>query len=237
MSNPMSQFEVVNLFQISNGLSFTNASLFMLLGFAIISLTLYYGTKNMQIIPGKFQFVIEYIYSFIENTLISAAGGNAKNHVGFIISIFLFILVGNLLGMIPGSFTVTSHLSVTLAMAFITFIYVNVIAFKTHGLHFFTLFLPAGTPLWMAPLMIIIEIFAYLVRPFSLAVRLAANMIAGHTMLKVIAGLVLKNWFIAIFPFAFVIVLTGFEVFVAILQAYIFTVLSCVYLNDALNMH
>ncbi|NDA91594.1 MAG: ATP synthase F0 subunit A, partial [Alphaproteobacteria bacterium] len=152
--------------------------------------------------------------------------------------LFMFIMVCNLFGMIPYGFTVTSHISITFALAMMVFLLVTLLGFILHGFHFFSLFLPAGTPWWLAPLMILIELFAYLARPVSLSLRLAANMVAGHVLLKVIAGFIVSMaFYLKIFPIPFISVLIGFEIFVAILQAYIFTILSCVYLNDAINLH
>jgi F-type H+-transporting ATPase subunit a len=139
--------------------------------------------------------------------------------------------------MLPYSFTTTSHIAVTFAFAVIMFIIVNIIAFKKHGLKFFSFFLPTGTPLWLAPLMILIELFTYLARPISLSIRLAANIVAGHILLKVLAGFIIMMGFFGFIPAVFVVIFTCFEIFVAILQAYIFTILICVYLNDAVNLH
>jgi len=156
-----------------------------------------------------------------------------------VFTLFMFVLFGNLLGMLPYSFTFTSHIIVTFAMALGIFTFVTLLAIFKHGpIKFIGFFLPAGTPWWMAPLMFFIEIFAYMARPVSLSVRLAANMLAGHTMLKVIAGFVVTLGLIGGWvPLSLLVVLTGFEFFVAILQAYIFTILTCVYINDAVHLH
>jgi F-type H+-transporting ATPase subunit a len=165
-------------------------------------------------------------------------GPKGKKFVPLMFTLFMFILTCNLFGMIPYSFTVTSHISITFALAMMVFLLVTLLGFYLHGFHFFSLFLPAGTPWWLAPLMVVIELFAYLARPVSLSLRLAANMVAGHVLLKVVAGFVVSMAiYLKFLPIPFIVVLIGFEIFVAILQAYIFTILSCVYLNDAINLH
>ena len=225
-------------------LEFTNSAFYMLLSLLSISFLLFGFRTKQNVddveshIPTKWQVISEMSYDFIAKMVTSVAGSEGMKHYTLVFSLFLFILFGNLLGMLPYGFTLTSHISVTVVLALIVFLYVNFIAFSTHGIKYFKMFLPAGTPWWLAPLMVFIEVFAYLARPFSLAVRLAANMMAGHTMLKIIASFVLAmNFLLACFPFTFTVVLMGFEVFVAVLQAYIFAVLTCVYLNDALHMH
>jgi F-type H+-transporting ATPase subunit a len=165
-------------------------------------------------------------------------GAKGKKFVPLIFTLFMFILTCNVFGMIPYGFTVTSHISITFALAMMVFLLVTLFGIYLHGFHFFSLFLPAGTPWWLAPLMVVIELFAYLARPVSLSLRLAANMVAGHVLLKVMAGFVVSMAiYLKILPIPFIVVLIGFELFVAALQAYIFTILSCVYLNDALNLH
>ena len=149
----------------------------------------------------------------------------------------MFILVGNLLGMIPYSYTFTSQIIVTFAMAITVFVGVTVIALIKHGLHFFTFFFPSGAPVYMAPLLIPIEILSYLSRPVSLSVRLFANMMAGHTMMKVFGGFVVSLGLFGVAPLAILVALTGFEILVAVLQAYVFTILTCIYLHDALELH
>ncbi len=165
-------------------------------------------------------------------------GAEGRPYFPFIFTLFMFVLFCNLFGMIPFSFTVTSHIIVTFAFAALVFLGVVSIAIVKHGFgKFISNFLPHGTPLWLAPLIFVIEIISYLARPISLSIRLAANMMAGHVMLKVIAGFVFGMGLLGVAPFALLILLTGFEIFVAVLQAYIFTVLTCVYLNDALHLH
>lgn len=239
--NPLAQFEVKSLLDLhlaGYNVSFTNSSLFMLiaimLGTALMTLTV----RKSATVPGRLQMLSEMLYEFVANMLYDIAGPKGKQFFPFVFSAFLFVLICNLLGMIPYSFTVTSHIIVTFALAITAFLIVVLTGFIKHGLHFLSFFLPKGTPLWMAPLMIFIELFSFLARPMSLSVRLAANMMAGHTMLKIIAGFVIAlSWWGGWMPLGALVVLTGFEIFVAVLQAYIFAILICVYLNDAINLH
>lgn len=241
--SPLAQFEVKTLFPMpelaGHNIDFTNASLFMILAAAATMLLLGAGMRSRAMIPGRWQTLVESAYGFVSSTVKDNIGHEGKAYFPLIFSLFMFILMCNLLGMIPFSFTVTSHIIVTFALAIAIFLMVTLIAIFKHGLFgFLGSFLPHGTPWWMAPMMYLIELFSYLARPVSLSVRLTANMMAGHTMLKVIAGFVitlgvLGGWA----PLALLVVLTGFEVFVAVLQAYIFTVLTCVYLNSALHLH
>lgn len=239
--SPLQQFEVRRLIPLElkgADISFTNASLFMVLAVAAIAVFILGGMRRHALVPGRWQGAAEVLYEFIAGMVKDNVGTAGRAYFPFIFSLFMFILACNLLGMTPYGFTVTSHIIVTAAMAVAVFVGVTVIGFWKHGLGYFHIFLPSGTPGWMAPLMIPIEIVAYLARPVSLSIRLAANMMAGHTMLKVIAGFVIGlGWLFGWLPFAFLAVLVGFEIFVAILQAYIFSILTCVYLNDALHMH
>lgn len=241
-NSPLAQFKVKPLIRLPEvagyDISFTNASLFMVLAVASVALLFLLGMRQRAVVPGRLQSFTESIYEFVAQTLRDNAGKEALKYFPFIFCLFLFVLACNLLGMIPYSFTVTSHIIVTFAMAIVIFIGVTLIGIFKHGVKFLGLFLPHGTPWWMAPMMFLIEIFSYLARPVSLSIRLAANMMAGHAMLKVIAGFVimlgvLGGWV----PLALLVVLTGFEIGIAFLQAYIFTVLTCVYLNDALHLH
>jgi F-type H+-transporting ATPase subunit a len=240
--SPLAQFEVHPLIPFRLGeldLSFTNASLWMVIASLMVTFLMFMGVRGRQLVPGRWQSLSEVMVQFVGNTVRDCAGNAGMKYFPLIFSLFMFILLCNLLGMIPYSFTVTSHIIVTFALAIIIFLACTLLAIVKHGPgKFMHSFLPEGTPWWMAPLMYFIELFSYLARPVSLSVRLAANMMAGHTMLKVIAGFVvmlgvLGGWA----PFALLIVLTGFEVGIAVLQAYIFTVLTCVYLNNALHLH
>lgn len=239
--SPLAQFEIHPLIDFKAGdidLSFTNASLMMVLAVSAILFFLIGSTRPRALVPGRWQAVAEMFYEFVANLIKENVGNEGRQYFPLIFSVFMFVLFCNLLGMLPYSFTVTSHIAVTFFMAGALFIMVTTVGIIRHGFHFFSLFLPQGTPGWMAPLMVLIELFAYLARPVSLSVRLAANMLAGHTMLKVIAGFVIMLGFIGGWaPFALLIALSGFEIFVAVLQAYIFAILLCVYLNDSVNLH
>ena len=241
-SNPMHQFEVYSIGpEIILGpanLSFTNSSLFMAVSSATIMLLLFFGTKKKSIIPSKIQLVAEMSYSFVAKMINDTAGADAKPFFPFIFTLFMFVLFCNMIGMLPYSFTVTSHIIVTFALAATVFVGVTVIGFIKHGIKYLELFVPKGVPVALLPLIIIIEIISYLSRPVSLSVRLFANMMAGHTMLKVFGGFVISlgllgGWL----PLGFSVALTGLEILVAFLQAYVFAILTCIYLNDALNLH
>ena len=241
-SNPMQQFNVNKIgpeIKISGvDLSFTNASLYMIISASIILLFLFMGTKDKKIIPGKIQLIAEMFYTFVAKMISDTAGSKAKPYFPFIFSLFMFVLFCNMIGMLPYSFTVTSHIIVTLIMALFIFVAVTIIGFLKHGLKYLSIFVPSGVPGVLLPLITIIEIISYLSRPVSLSVRLFANMMAGHTMLKVFGGFVISlgilgGWL----PLSFSVALTGLEILVAFLQAYVFAILTCIYLNDALNLH
>lgn len=239
--SPLDQFrvkEIVNLQIFGYDTSITNSSLFMLLVGVFIVFYFMLAFRGKGLVPSRFQLSGELVYGMITGMLDQNVGAKGKKFVPLIFTLFMFILTCNLFGMIPYGFTVTSHISITFALAMMVFLLVTLFGIYLHGFHFFSLFLPAGTPWWLAPLMVVIELFAYLARPVSLSLRLAANMVAGHVLLKVMAGFVVSMAiYLKILPIPFIVVLIGFELFVAALQAYIFTILSCVYLNDALNLH
>ncbi len=241
-ANPMHQFQVYRIGpEIKFGtvdLSFTNASLFMLLSAVSICLFLYFGSKQKRIIPGRLQLISEIFYNFIAKMISDTAGSKAKPYFPFIFTLFMFVLLCNMIGMLPYSFTVTSHIIVTLVMALFIFVAVTIIGFIKHGFKYLKIFVPQGVPVVLLPLITIIEIISYLSRPVSLSVRLFANMMAGHTMLKVFGSFVISlgllgGWL----PLSFSVALTGLEILVAFLQAYVFAILTCIYLNDALNLH
>jgi len=239
--SPLDQFkvkEIVNIQIFGYDASITNSSLFMLLVGTFIVVYFMLAFRGKGLVPSRFQLSGELAYGMITGMLDQNVGTKGKKFVPLIFTLFMFILSCNLFGMIPYGFTVTSHISITFALAMMVFLLVTLLGIYLHGFHFFSLFLPAGTPWWLAPLMVVIELFAYLARPVSLSLRLAANMVAGHVLLKVMAGFVVSMAiYLKILPIPFIVVLIGFELFVAVLQAYIFTILSCVYLNDALNLH
>ena len=240
MASPLKQFEIKEIYPIElfgYDISFTNSSLFMSLALILAILLFYAGSHKKAMIPGRLQMFTESIYMFVANILKSNVGVEGRRYFPLIFCLFIYILFGNLLGLLPYSFTFTSHIIVTFAMAFSLFILITFIGFYKHGLHYFNLFLPKGLPWWLAPIIFVIEVISYFVRPFSLSLRLTANMMAGHILLKVIASFIFALGVFGIFPFAFLFVMTGFEIFIAFLHAYIFTLLTCIYLNDAVNMH
>ena len=241
-TNPMHQFKVYRIgpeIDIAGvDLSFTNASLFMLISAILVALLLLIGTKEKKLIPSKAQLISEMLYNFISKMISDTAGKKAKPYFPFIFSLFVFILFCNMVGMLPYSFTVTSHIIVTLSFAIFIFIGVTILGFIIHGFKYLKIFVPSGVPVVLLPIISIIEIISYLSRPVSLSVRLFANMMAGHTMLKVFGGFVISlglvgGWL----PLTFSVALTGLEILVAFLQAYVFAILTCIYLNDALNLH
>jgi F-type H+-transporting ATPase subunit a len=239
--SPLEQFQIKRLIPIEIGgldLSFTNSALFMLIAVALITLFLTYSMSSRALVPGRLQSMAELSYEFIANMIRENVGTEGRRYFPFIFTLFMFILFGNLLGMIPYSFTYTSHIIVTFAMAAVVFVGVTVIGFARHGAKFLKLFVPSGVPVFLLPLLVVIEVLSYLTRPISLSVRLFANMMAGHTMLKVFAGFVVALGFLAGWaPLAFIVALTGLEIGIAVLQAYVFTILTCIYLNDAIHLH
>lgn len=239
-SNPIHQFEIKRLIPLEIAgydISFTNSSAMMTVALLVIFTFLYFSGRDLKTIPTRLQALAETIFKMIDGMIMDTSGPEARKFMPFVFSLFLFILTCNLLGMIPFSFTVTSHIIVTFAMAGFIFVSVTLIGFARHGLHYFSLFLPSGTPLAIAPILFVIEFFAYFIRPISLSVRLAANMTAGHVVLKVIATLTIMSGIFGVLPFMLLTLLIGFEIFVALIQAYIFTVLTCVYLSDAIKLH
>jgi F-type H+-transporting ATPase subunit a len=243
--NPLKQFlvkPIIPLEVLGYNLAFSNSALFMLLAMLIIFIWGFSYRKSLANCDGvrkinRIQAASEFLVESVEKTLKGTCGTRGLKYIPEIFSLYFFIVLCNLLGMIPGGFTVTSHILVTFILAMVLFIFINIIGFYNHGLHYFSILAPKGTPGFLLPLMIVIELFTYLSRPISLSLRLAANMTAGHIVLKVFASFAVLSGIGVIFPFAMLIILTGFEFFVAILQAYIFTILASVYLNDALNLH
>ena len=241
-TNPMHQFEVYKIGPEINlggvNLSYTNSSLFMTLSAILILTLLFFGTKKKSLIPSKIQLITEISYTFVAKMINDTAGSSAKSFFPFVFTLFMFVLFCNMVGMLPYSFTVTSHIIVTFILAAFVFLGVTVIGFIKHGFKYLELFVPKGVPVVLLPLIVVIEIISYLSRPVSLSVRLFANMMAGHTMIKVFGGFVISlgivgGWL----PLSFSVALTGLEILVAFLQAYVFAILTCIYLNDALNLH
>ena len=246
MASPLAQFEIKNYYPIELmgiDISFTNSSLAMLITSSVIIFFMYMGIRNPSIIPSRLQVMLEISYEFIGNMINDNIGKEGMKYFSFIFTLFMFILLGNLIGMMPYSFTWTSHIIVTFALSFFIFIAVTLIAIAKHGLiKFLKFFAPSGVPKPMLILLIPIEVISYLSRPISLSVRLFANMMAGHTLLKVIAGFVFvlgANSFIigGALPIAFLVALTGLEIVIAFLQAYVFAILTCLYINDAIHLH
>ncbi len=239
--SPLAQFEIKTLIPLKLSdfdVSYTNSALFMSLTLIFVILFLVLGVRRRAIVPGRWQSMAEISYEFVANLLRDTVGNEGRKYFPFVFTLFMFILFGNMLGMIPYSFTFTSHIIVTFAMALIVFIGVTILGFLKHGFHFFSFFVPPGVSIVLWPLMIPIEIISYLSRPISLAVRLFANLTAGHTMLKVFAGFVVSLGVVGgVLPFAFVVALTGLELLIAFLQAYVFTILTCFYINDAIHLH
>lgn len=238
---PLAQFEIKTLVPLQMGgsdVSFTNSAFFMSLAVILVASFLVFGMRKRALVPGRWQSMAELSYEFVANLLRDTVGNEGRKYFPFVFTLFMFILFGNMLGMIPYSFTFTSHIIVTFALAALVFIGVTILGFVKHGFHFFSFFVPPGVSVVLWPLMIPIEIISYLSRPISLAVRLFANLTAGHTMLKVFAGFVVSLGIVGgILPLAFVVALTGLELLIAFLQAYVFTILTCFYINDALHLH
>jgi len=243
--DPIHQFHINKIIPLEVGgydLSFTNSSLFMVATVIVAGAFLYLTTSERALVPSRLQSVSEMAYEFVANMLRDAAGKQGMKFFPLVFSLFMFVLVANLLGMFPYFFTVTSHIIVTFCLAMLVIGTVVVYGFAKHGLHFFNLFVPSGVPKVLLPLVIAIEVISFLSRPISLSVRLFANMLAGHITLKVFAGFVVSlgamggiGYAGAVLPLAMAVALTGLEFLVAFLQAYVFAVLTCMYLNDALH--
>lgn len=247
--DPLHQFNINPIVPIMVGntdISFSNSALSMVAAMVMASTLMIAGGRKAKMIPGRIQCISEAIYEFISKLVIDNCGREAVPYVPFVFSIFVFILFGNLLGMVPGLFTFTSHIIVTFGIAVLTVGAVTGIGFARNGLEFLRIFMPSGVPLYVAPLLVPVEIISYLSRPISLSVRLFANMMAGHTMLKVFASFsvmgiaslgMVKGMAIAVGPMLINVALTGFELMVACLQAYVFVILTCIYLRDAIHPH
>lgn len=243
--DPIHQFHIDRIFHLQvSGLdvSFTNASLFMVIVVLGISFLMILGTSSRQMIPGRLQSLAEMSYEFVASTVRLSAGNDGMRFFPFIFSLFMFVLFANMIGLFPYTFTVTSQIVVTFALAILVIGLVIVYGFMRHGTHFLGLFVPSGVAPALLPFMVLIEVISFISRPVSLSVRLFANMLAGHITLKVMGGFVVSllgagaaYWIIAPLPFAMTVILTAFELLVALLQAYVFAILSCVYLNDAIH--
>ena len=239
MASPIEQFQVKPIIPIIN---FTNSSLFMIGTTAVIVGGLLYATRKRALIPGRAQSVAEILHDFVATTVTDTTGREGMKFFPFVFSLFMFVLTANLLGMVPGFFTVTSQIVVTFALALLVIGTVIIYGFVAHGLHFLGLFVPSRLPTWLLPFISVIEIISFLSRPISLSLRLFANMLAGHIALKVFGGFVVSLGTAGIgiallspLPLLMAVALTALEFLVAALQAYVFTVLTCIYLNDALH--
>lgn len=218
-------------------ISYTNSALLMTIAVALITLLLVVGTRRRAMVPGRLQSVAEMSYEFIAGMVNENIGHDGIEFFPLVFSIFMFVLFGNMLGLIPYSFTFTSHIIVTFALAIFVFLIATLVAFARHGIHFFSFFFPPGAPVFMAPILVPIEIVSYLSRPVSLSIRLFANMMAGHTMMAVFAGFTITLGLFGFFPIAINVALFALEVIVTALQAYVFTILTCLYLRDAVHLH
>lgn len=216
--------------------AFSKAAVFMLVSVAFITVFLVLTTNRRALVPGRWQCLTEVWYEFIADMVKETVGPDGRRYFPFIFTVFSFIVTMNLLGMLPYAYTVTSHIAVTGALALMVFVLVTAIALKRHGLHFLSFFVPKDVPFVMLLLVVPIEVLSYFMRPISHSVRLFANMTAGHTMLKVFGGFVVKMGIFGVLPLALIIALTGLEVAIAFLQAYVFTILTCLYLNDAIHL-
>ena len=240
MADPIHQFEIKELIPLEifeTNISYTNSSLFMSLAIIFVTLLLLLSIKNKSLIPSRLQSISEIFYEFISNMVSDNIGDKGRKFFPLIFTLFTFLLFGNMLGMLPYSFTFTSHIIVTFVLAMFIFLLVTLLGIFIHGFKFFGLFVPKGVPMLMLPLMVPIEIISYLSRPISLSVRLFANMMAGHTMLKIFAGFIVPLGIFGLAPLIVDVALTALEVLIAILQAYVFTILTCLYLNEAINLH
>ena len=241
----LGQFELhTALGGLGRSVNFTNSNLMMLLAGALILGTLFIGMRPRAVIPGRLQSLGEIAYSGLMGMAVGSIGPEGKRFFPFIFTLFFFVLMGNLLGLLPYSFTYTSHIAVTFGLALMVIVVVTVVSLRIHGLHFFSYFFPVGAPKLLAPLIIPIEVISYLSRPVSLAIRLFANMVAGHVMFEVFATFVVLlagagalGTAAGILPMAINVVLVGFELLVAVLQAYVFAILTCIYLHDAVHLH
>ncbi len=249
MANPMEQFAVKTIKPLEVAgydVSFTNSSLWMLIALVAISAFLFIGTARPQLVPGRMQAATEYLYDFVRKMLDENVGPEGRRFAPLIFSIFIFVLACNLLGLIPwvGAFTPTSHVVVTFGLAMIVFVTVCIVGFWHHGLHFFSLFWPKDANIFLGAFVFLIEFLSFLTRPFTLAIRLFANMTAGHVLLKVFGTFVVTlgsfgalPYVLGILPLGVTIALTALEVLIAVVQAYVFALLASLYLNDAVNLH
>jgi F-type H+-transporting ATPase subunit a len=245
-ADPIHQFQITKYFTLGHiggqEIAFTNSSAYMFAAVAIISLLMIAGTARRQLVPGRLQSLAELSYEFVATTIRSSAGTEGMRFFPLVFSLFMFILVSNLVGIIPYQFTIASHLIVTAALALLVFFIVLFYGLYKNGLKFFRLFVPSGVPIYIMPLVVLIEVISFFLRPVSHSVRLFANMLAGHIALKVFASFIgmlgaigILGWAGAVLPLGLTMALTALELLVAFLQAYVFAILTCIYLNDAIH--
>lgn len=241
----LSQFELKTVLgPIGEAVGFTQSTAHMALAAGLITLLVIYGMASRAVVPGRLQSLTESAYEFVHGIVTAQVGDEGKRFFPFVFTLFMFVLFGNMLGLLPYAFTYTSHIAVTFTLAAIVFVLITVVALALHGKKFFGYFFPEGAPLWLAPIIIPVEVVSYLSRPISLSIRLFANMVAGHVMLKVFAtfivllgGLGAVGPFVAVLPLTVNVALVGFEILVAFLQAYVFAILTSIYLHDAVHLH
>jgi F-type H+-transporting ATPase subunit a len=246
-ADPIHQFRIIDLFPVAKightEIVFTNSAAFMLAAVIVITAFLIIGTARRGLVPSRLQSAAELSYEFVATTVRSTAGSEGMKFFPFVFTLFMFILAVNMIGLIPFTFTVTSHIIVTAALAVTVFLTVLIYGFWRHGFHFFNLFVPKGVPIYILPLIIFIEVLSFISRPISHSVRLFANMLAGHITLQVFAGFIILmggamgalGWAGSVLPFAMIVILFALETLVAFLQAYVFAILTCIYLNDAIH--
>ena len=244
--DPIHQFEIKNFFVLTriggHDIAFTNSALYMVIALGVITALMIGATASRALVPGRMQSVAEISYEFVATTLKQSAGSEGMKFFPLVFTLFMFILAVNMLGLIPYAFTVTSHIIITISLAMLVFLTVIIYGFKKNGLKFFKLFVPSGIPIYILPLVTFIEVLSFISRPISHSVRLFANMLAGHITLKVFAAFVTMlgaagflGWIGAVLPLGLTVALTALEFLVAFLQAYVFAILTCIYINDAIH--
>ncbi len=240
MQSPIHQFTIEPLIPIKLGgldISFTNSALFMLIAIVLCSALLILSVRSRALVPGRWQSISELLYDFTANMVRDSVGSEGRRYFPFIFTLFLFLLFGNVLGQLPYTFLFTTHIIVTFGLAILIFVAVTIIGFARHGFHFFRMFFPHGAPALSAIILVPIELISYLSRPLSLSIRLAANMTVGHVIFALLGSFIILLKIAGIVPMAMLSGVILLEFGIAMLQAYVFTVLTCVYLNDAIHMH
>jgi F-type H+-transporting ATPase subunit a len=247
VADPLHQFVVTPIIPLEIGgvdVSFTNSSLWMMIAVVVSTVFLSLAMRRAALVPGRLQVAAEMLFEFIGNMIRTNIGPEGRQYYGIVFTVFMVVLMGNLLGMLPYSFTYTSHIAMTAGLAVAVFALVVILGLVRHGTHFLSLFAPPGVPMLLYPLIVPLEIISYFIRPVTLSVRLFANMMAGHLMLKVFAGfsvamlaLGVPGFFMALMPMLFNVLLIGFEIMIALVHAYVFSVLCCIYLKDTVDLH